>query len=311
MRAVITGATGTIGKQLVEAISGELTVLSRDPEAAAGSIRAAHFVRWDGHSELDPALFEGVDAVFHLAGEPVAEGRWTAAKKRRIQDSRVLGTRAIVDAMGKAGKRPRAFVCASAVGYYASRGDETLTEGSGRGEGFLADVCARWELEASAAEAVHGVRTSMLRIGIVLSNRGGALTKMLPLFKWGLATQLGSGQQWMPWIHADDVVGLLVHAAEQEHVRGPVNAVAPECVTNGQFTLELARALGRPALLSAPATALRLAMGEVAAVVLASQRVEPRVALRSGYRFVHPTLIGALAHLVGTRGASVHLEAHP
>lgn len=308
MRSIITGATGTIGRQLVETLDGDITVLSRDPKQAARSVRAARFSAWDGRSALEPALFDGVDAVFHLAGEPVAEGRWSAEKKRRIEDSRVLGTRAIVAAMGKATRRPRAFVSASAVGFYGSRGDERLSEESGPGQGFLAEVCSAWEDEARVAERALGVRTTLLRIGIVLSREGGALTKMLPLFKAGLAGKLGSGEQWMPWIHGDDVVGLLLHAARSEAVRGPLNAVAPEAVTNAVFTRELARTLGRPAFLPAPAAALRIAMGEMADVVLASQRVEPRAALASGFRFSHPSLAGALADLLGRSRAPVQAE---
>jgi len=185
-----------------------------------------------------------------------------------------------------------------------------LEEESARGEGFLASVCAAWEAEAGVAEKTFGVRTTQLRIGIVLSRRGGALAKMLPVFRAGLAGRLGSGEQWMPWIHADDVVGLLLHAARGAHIRGPMNAVAPEAVTNAVFTRELARTLGRPAFLPAPAAAIRLALGEVGAVVLASQHVEPKAALASGYRFAHPSLAGALADLVGRPRSPVQVEAN-
>ncbi len=311
MRALITGATGLIGARLLAALDGDAIVLSRDPQRAADKLRAARFAAWDGRASLDPSLFEGVDVVYHLAGEPVAEGRWSADKKRRIEESRVLGTRAVVEAIGRAKNKPRALVSASAVGYYGSRGDEELDEESPLGEGFLPEVCAAWEEEAHAAQQVHGVRTASVRIGIVLAREGGALAKMLPLFKLGVAGKLGSGAQWMPWVHVDDVVGLLLHAGAEGGPSGPINGVSPRPVTNADFTRELARALGRPAFLPAPRAALRLAMGELAEVVLASQRVLPRVALASGYRFAYPTLRDALVDLVGHARASSPAEAHP
>jgi uncharacterized protein (TIGR01777 family) len=232
----------------------------------------------------------------------VAEGRWTDEKKRRIRQSRVDGTRAVVASIAKAEVKPRVLVSASAVGVYGSRGDELLTESSAPGEGFLPEVCRAWEDEAMAAEA-HGVRVVCLRIGIVLAREGGALAKMLPLFRTGLAGKLGSGAQWMPWIHVDDVVGLVLHAATKDAVKGPLNAAAPELVTNAGFTRTLARTLHRPAFFAAPKLALELALGETASVILASQRVVPEKALATGYRFAHPSLGPALAELCGQRTA--------
>lgn len=307
MRALITGATGTIGRELRAALGPDTTILSRDPARARERDRTldkAHVAPWNGEATPASALFEGLDAVFHLAGEPVAEGRWTADKKRRILESRTHGTRAVVAAIGGAARKPRVLVCASAVGFYGSRGDEVLTEASAPGAGFLPDVCAAWEHEAREAERLHGVRTVMLRIGIVLARRGGALDKMRPLFRAGLGGRLGDGRAWMPWIHVDDVVGLFLHAAADERLAGPVNAVAPQAATNATFTRALASAVARPAVLAVPSFALELALGELASVVLASQRVVPERAAATGYRFRYPELDGALAEAAGVRPQS-------
>lgn len=269
---------------------------------------ASRVVRWDGRSPLDPPALEGVAAVFHLAGEPVAEGRWTEEKKERIARSRIDGTRALVASLAAMPVRPRVLVSASAVGFYGARGDELLTESSAPGEGFLADVCRAWEAEAARASEL-GVRVVSLRIGIVLANEGGALPRMLPAFRLGLGARLGDGRQFMPWIHVDDLVGLLRFAAAHEDVRGPVAAVAPEIVTNAVFTRTLGEALHRPALLAAPALALRLALGEAASVILASQRVVPERALEKGYRFAHPSLAGALADLLLVRAPAAACSA--
>lgn len=296
MRAVITGATGTIGQRLCEQLassSDDVTVLSRHPEAAKKSMRAKRFVAWDGVSRVEPSVFEGADVVYHLAGEPVASGRWTREKKRRIEESRRMGTRAIVDAIADAGSKS-ALVSASAVGFYGSRGDERLDESSPPGHGFLPDVCQTWEAEAGRLDS----RVAMLRIGIVLSREGGALAKMLPLFRAGLGGPLGGGEQWMPWIHVDDVVALLRRAGETTTLSGPVNAVAPSPATNAEFTKTLARVLHRPAFLPAPSFALHLALGELAEVILSSQRVIPEKALAAGHSFLHPNLDEALADLV-------------
>jgi uncharacterized protein (TIGR01777 family) len=237
---------------------------------------------------------QGIDVVFNLAGEPVAEGRWTQDKKRRIRDSRVIGTSKLVAGLRELDRKPTVLVSASAVGYYGDRDDQELDETSEVGRGFLAEVCAAWEREALAAEAL-GVRVVCVRIGIVLARSGGALARMLTPFKLGAGGRLGSGKQWMPWIHLDDVVGVLLHAARNEVVRGAMNAVSPQPVTNAEFTRALGRALHRPAFLSMPKAALRIAFGEMSEVVMASQRVLPRVAESTGYNFRHPGLEGALA----------------
>ncbi|MBK6462876.1 MAG: TIGR01777 family protein [Myxococcales bacterium] len=292
MRALVTGATGTIGQRLAASLGPDTTVLRRDPRATGQG------AAWDGLHAPPSAAFEGLDAVFHLAGEPVAEGRWTADKKRKILESRTLGTRAIVEAIGHTRHRPRVLVCASAVGFYGDRGDEPLSEQSAPGEGFLSDVCVAWEREAREAERRFGVRTVTLRIGIVLSPTGGALARLRPIFRAGVGGRLGDGLGWMPWIHLDDVVGLLLHAATTSTLRGPVNAVAPGVVQNVEFTRSLGRALRRPTPMPVPAIALRLAFGELAAVLLSSQRVAPERALASGFRFAHPRLDEALADVL-------------
>lgn len=297
-RVVVTGATGLIGKRLVQMLGDSaVTVLSRDIHAARRRVEAHHYVAWDGASAIDPAVFEGVDVVYHLAGEPVAAGRWTAAKKVRILESRELGTRAVVDAITSSGSKPT-FVSASAVGYYGSRGDERLTEKSLPGRGFLPEVCQAWETEAERA-ARAGCRVAMLRVGIVLAPDGGALAKMLPLFRGALGGRLGSGEQWMPWIHIDDVVSLFRHAAGAA-LEGPINAVAPNPVTNSEFTARLAHAVGRPAFVPAPSLALRLVLGELADVVLSSQRVMPEEALRSGFAYRFPELASALVDVTSS-----------
>lgn len=296
-RALVTGATGLVGRALLRALAGNVIATTRRPPKKAGHLDgASDLVTWDTVSTLPSNALAGVDAVFHLAGEPVAEGRWTAAKRERIRASRIDSTRALVHSIEKvdASARPRVFVCASAVGIYGSRGDEMLDEDATPAEGFLADVCREWEAEAARAESL-GVRVVSLRIGIVLAKEGGALAKMLTPFELGLGAALGSGAQWMPWIHVDDVVGLLRFAAATGTLRGPVNAVAPAGVTNAEFTRALGRAVHRPTLLRAPRFALELALGELASVVLASQRVVPKRALDAGFEFAHPTLDEALA----------------
>lgn len=309
MRTIITGATGLIGRKLVAGLEREeVTVLTRNVAAARRSIDAGRFVAWDGISGIAPEVFERAEVVYHLAGEPVASGRWSADKKQRILESRTLGTRAVVEAMARAGSKP-VLVSASAVGYYGSRDEELLTEASAPGSGFLPDVCKAWEAAAESA-ASSGSRVAMLRIGIVLAREGGALAKMLPIFRTGLAGRLGSGEQWMPWIHVDDVVSLFRHAGAARAVEGPINAVSPNPVTNADFTAALARAIHRPAVLPAPKLALRAVLGEMAEVVLASQRVIPERALRHGHVFRHPRLAEALADLFAPAPSSSSSSSH-
>ena len=292
MRALITGATGFIGRRLLEQVD-EPVVLSRDPASAKQKLGKIEAFAWDLMSGSPPAeAFRDVSAVFHLAGEPVAEGRWNADKKRRIMDSRKVGTANLVKGLEQLSRRPPVLVSGSAVGYYGSRGDEVLDESSPPGDDFLAEVCKEWE-QASQRATSFGMRVVNPRIGIVLGAGGGALSKMLLPFKLGLGGRLASGAQWMPWIHLDDLVGLFLHAAMHPEVSGPMNAVAPNPVTNREFTRVLAAAVHRPAIFPVPGAMLKLAVGEFAQVLLASQRVVPRVAERTGYQFRFPELSGA------------------
>ncbi|HEV3007370.1 MAG TPA: TIGR01777 family oxidoreductase, partial [Pirellulales bacterium] len=229
--------------------------------------------------------------------EPVASGRWTARKKARIRDSRRVGTANIVRGLAATDGRPRVLVCSSAVGYYGNRGDEILDETSAPADDFLAEVCRLWESAAAEAKR-YGVRVVSARTGVVLSADGGALAKMLLPFRLGIAGRLGSGRQWMPWIHIDDMVALLLHAATNDDIDGPMNATAPRPVTNREFTKTLAATLHRPAILPMPGFALKLAVGQFAEVLLASQRVVPQVAQRTGYAFQYPELMPALENLL-------------
>ena len=304
MRALVTGATGFIGRRLIASLQSP-AVLARDPERAKRELGLAEAYPWDAEGGPPPVeAFRGVEAVFHLAGDPVAKGRWSEAKKERIRRSRVLGTRNLVAAIAALREKPKVLVSASAVGYYGSRGDELLEEGARPGDDFLAGVCREWEDEARAAEKV-GVRAVSLRIGIVLGRGGGALSRMLTPFKLGLGGRLGDGRQWFPWVHIDDVVGLFCFAAESPGLRGPVNAVAPGLVTNRDFTVALARALRRPALFPAPAFALKAALGEFGTVLLSSQRVLPRAAEKAGYRFRFPRLEEGLLDILSIAPSAV------
>ena len=294
MKALVTGGTGFIGRRLLSRLDHPI-LLSRDQERAQRSVgdRCGRVLGWDPLDGPPPAeAFDGVDAVFHLAGESVAEGRWTAAQKQRIRDSRVIGTRHLVEGIVKAEPRPRVLVSASAVGYYGDRGDEELTETAPPADDFLAEVCIAWEKEALAAEEA-GVRVALARTGIVLGD-GGALAKMLTPFRLGAGGPLGNGKQWMPWIHVADMARLYLHAATTESIRGPMNAVAPNPVRNSEFTKALGRTLHRPAFMPAPYLGLRLLFGEFAKVLFASQRVLPKVALDTGFEFEYPEIAAAL-----------------
>ncbi len=292
MRALVTGATGFVGRRLIEQLERPV-VLSRNACRAAAQLGDVEAHAWDAEGRPPPAAFEGVDTVFHLAGEPVAEGRWTAAKKRRIRDSRINTTRRLVEAMASRRERPRVFVSASAVGWYGDRGNDVLDESSPPNDDFLAQVCKAWEAEAGKAREL-GIRVVMLRIGLVLGPGGGAIAQLSPIFKRGLGGRLGSGRQWMPWVHIDDVVRLAMLAADNQELHGPMNAVSPGVVTNAEFTQTLANTLNRKAFLPSPAFALRLLLGEFATSLLASQRVTPRVATDAGYGFRYPQLDIAL-----------------
>lgn len=294
MRALVTGATGLVGRELLTRLRAAAILTRRGAIAARGLPAGVEPWSWQPQREAAPAAaFGGVDVVFHLAGEPIAEGRWSAEKKRRIRDSRVIGTRNLVRAIEALPVRPRALISASGISYYGDRGDDELDEGAPLGEGFLAEVCRDWEAEARAAEPL-GVRVCLMRLGVVLSAAGGALSRMLPPFRLGVGGRLGSGKQWMSWVHVDDVIGALMHAAAHESVRGPVNVVSPGPVTNDEFTRQLASALGRPRLFTVPRVALRVALGELSTALLESQRALPRAALSSGYTFCFPEVSSAL-----------------
>ncbi len=293
MRALVTGATGFVGRSLVKRLEKPV-VLSRNPERAKQTLGDVQAHAWEPEAGPPPAeAFRGIDVVFSLAGENVADGRWTAAKKQRIRESRVAGTRNLVAGLEKLSTRPGVLLSASAVGFYGSRGDELLDENSSPGNDFLAEVSKAWEAEASRARSL-GVRLVMTRIGIVLGKGGGVLAKMLTPFKLGLGGRLGSGRQWTPWVHIDDLVGLLLHAAQTRELSGPMNAVAPNPVTNRELTKTLARVLHRPAIFPVPEFVLRGMLGEFGEAILSSQRVAPRVAEKTGYRFRHPSLEEAL-----------------
>jgi len=299
MKVLLSGSSGLVGSALIPVLTGgghQVARLVRSEPAPGGSE-----VRWDPEAgEIRKAALEGVEAAVHLAGESIAAGRWTAAKRARILKSRVKGTQLLAEALAGLKQPPKVLVSASAVGYYGDRGDEALTENSGSGSAlFLSNVCRQWEAAAEPA-ADAGIRVVNLRFGVILSAAGGALPRLLTPFRMGVGGRLGSGKQYMAWIALDDVVGAIVHVLTTEALRGPVNAVAPQPVTNREFTKTLGRVLGRPTVFPMPAFAARLAFGQMAdELLLASQRVEPAKLLASGYQFRFPELEAALRHLLG------------
>jgi uncharacterized protein (TIGR01777 family) len=295
MRVLVSGASGLVGSALVRSLEAEGNRVTRLVRSAAAQ---GDEVGWDpGAGRLDPSAIEGIEAAVHLSGESVA-GRWSAAKKERILESRTGSTRLLAETLAGLEQRPSVLVCASAVGYYGDRGDEELTERSPAGSGFLADVVRQWEAAAEPARAA-GIRVVSLRFGVVLSPDGGALRRMLPPFRLGVGGRIGGGDQYMSWVAIDDVVGAVQHALETEQLSGPVNATAPEPVTNSEFTKTIGRVLGRPTLMRVPGPALRLALGEFSSEVLNGQRVLPARLMESGYRFRYPQLEGALRNLLG------------
>lgn len=309
MKVLMTGATGFVGRKLVASLverGHEIVALTRSVESARKKIGyPCGFFKWDGLSETVPArALEGVDAVVHLAGEGVADKRWTESQKQKILNSRTLSTKSLVQALQKLSAPPKVFLSASAIGFYGDRGEETLTEASPQGSGFLSDVCVAWESEARKCARTRNVQC---RIGIVLGEGGGALKPMVPLFQSGVGGPLGSGSQWMSWIHLDDLVGMLTWALENPEVEGVFNAVAPNPVRNREFTQALARVLRVPAFFTAPAFALRLALGEMSKVVLASQKVLPSRSLEKGFRFKYSNLDAALESLFGKKNANSEL----
>jgi len=289
--AAVSGASGLLGSALLPALRAAGWI----PRPLVRRAAAAGEVQWDpAVGTLDLTALEGVTAAVHLAGESIAAGRWTAEAKRRIRDSRVQGTRLLAESLARLRVRPRVLVSASAVGIYGDRGETPLDETSELGTDFLARVGQEWEAAAEPAAAA-GIRVIHLRFGIVLSREGGALARMLTPFRMGVGGPLGSGRQWMSWIAIDDAVGAVLEALRNDAARGPINAVAPEPVRNAEFAARLGEAIHRPALLPAPAFALRALFGEMAdGALLASQRALPARLTALGYRFKYPTLPEAL-----------------
>ena len=290
----VTGASGLVGAALIRALdAGGTPVLRLSRRPGPGTIE------WDPSQGIaDPSQLEGVAAVVHLAGENIASGRWTDAQKRRIRESRVDGTRNLVNSLSKLSSPPRVLVCASAIGFYGDRGDELLDESSPPGTGFLADTCREWEAAADVARA-FGARVVQTRFGVVLSKEGGALQKMLLPFKMGAGGRVGSGKQYWSWVALPDVVGAIRHAIATTSLLGPVNVVAPNPATNLEFTKALAKVLHRPAIMPMPAPMVRLAFGEMGdELLLASARVVPRKLESSGYAFEYRELEGAIRDAV-------------
>ncbi len=296
MKVLITGATGLIGNALQRSLSDkgyEMLLASRSEP------KDEHSIQWDIQKGFsDPERLEGIDAVVHLAGESISGLRWTDDKKKAIRDSRVLGTRSVVDAISRLKQRPRILVAASAVGFYGERGDEELTESSAAGDDFLSAVAKEWESEARRAEDA-GIRTVLLRSGIVLSKDGGALGTMLTPFKLGVGGVVGSGKQWMSWISLDDEVEIINFAIENENLRGAVNAVSPNPATNYDFTKTLGEILYRPTIIPLPEFAVSMIFGEMGdALLLSSTKALPKRLIDAGFEFKYPDLKKAIEHAV-------------
>ena len=298
MRIAVSGATGLVGSALVPFLAGDghrvIRLVRSTPTSEADD------VFWDTETgRFDASALDGFDAVVHLAGENIAAGRWTARRRNRIRDSRVRVTRLLCEALTRLRNPPTILACASAIGYYGDRGDELLREDSPPGEGFLSELCRAWEDAAEPARQA-GLRVVHLRFGVILSPTGGALARMLGPFRKGLGARLGHGRQYMSWVTLDDAIDVVAHALRTRDLHGPLNVVSPQSVTNRAFTKTLGRVLRRPAVIPAPAFALRLALGAMAdELLLAGTRVEPSRLLTTGYTFRHPRLEPALRYLLG------------
>jgi uncharacterized protein (TIGR01777 family) len=294
MNVLVSGAKGLIGSALIP----ELEAGGHGVDRLTRSPRSGEDIRWDPDAGMIEGDLAGYDAVVHLAGESIAEGRWTSERKRRILESRQKGTRLLAEKIAGLAEPPSVMVSASAIGYYGDRGNELLTEESEPGTMFLSEVCEEWEAGAGPAREA-GIRVVHPRFGIVLSTKGGALGTTLPIFRLGGGGRIGSGRQYWSWVSLDDVVGSIVHAIETDALSGPVNVVAPDPPTNAEYTRVLGRVLGRPTFFAVPAPAARIALGGMADdLLLASARVEPAQLQETGYEYRYPELEGALRHLL-------------
>ena len=300
MKILVSGSHGLVGKALIDSLTTDSHEVMRLVRRARAF--GAPEIEWHpNQGQVDAGHLEGFDVVVHLAGESIASGRWTDDKKRAIRESRVKGTTLLSEALARLSRPPSVFICASAIGYYGNRGDETLTEESAPGRDFLSSVCVEWE-NATKPAMEKGIRTVQSRFGVILDTEGGALSQMVTPFRMGIGGRVGSGKQWMSWIALEDVVNGLKFLIADKPVHGPVNFVAPNPVTNAEFTKTLGRVLSRPTLIPVPAFAARLVFGELAdALLLSSQRVDPGVLEDKGFLFSWPTLEPALQHVLAKR----------
>jgi uncharacterized protein (TIGR01777 family) len=299
MKLIITGATGFIGTALLERLRRQahsLVLLSRKPRRPQRGAREEWLTWQPGAAGEWQRVLDGADGIVNLAGEPIAAKRWTQAQKERLRRSRIDTTRVLVNAIASATVKPEFLVSASAVGYYGARGDETLTEASAPGNDFLSRLCVEWEGEARRAEE-YGVRVALVRTGIVLGKGKGALAKMVPPFKLLFGGRLGSGKQWMPWIHIDDEVSLIQFLMESENALGAFNATSPNPVTMSEFAKSLGRVLNRPAWAPVPGAVLSLLLGEMAEMLLGGQRALPRAAEEAGFKFKYKNIADSLKSL--------------
>lgn len=302
MRVIITGGTGLIGRALTDSLAADghtVTVLTRNPDRPLNLPEGVTAVKWDAATAAGWGhLADGADAIVNLAGEGIADGRWSDERKRAIYTSRVDAGKAVMEAVAAAGKKPAVLVQSSAVGYYGPRGAETLTEQSGPGSDFLAQVCFDWEASTAGADRL-GIRRPVIRTGIALSNAGGAWPRIVLPFKMFAGGPIGSGSQYWPWIHIDDEVRAIRFLLERPDATGPFNLSAPTPLTNKEFAKEIGRVMGRPAFMPAPGAALKLAFGEMSTVLLDGQRAVPKRLLDLGFTFTYPTAEAAIRQLTG------------